>query len=243
MSEEKETSARGRLVGSARAVHHRPRLRVSFVLLVWFDCGCLVTCLWETLIFGTGDWLLFWGLSFVACLPQLFQLPGHNFPVRLFPTTTSAMTSTRRSTRSVAGEGAGLRLRGFRGELGGRMGDAPYRDTPRWRSRFVDDSDDRLFRQVTDDERSQRARSDRGGSAVASGQAEDDFIFAMNVGRASEVSRNLFSLGHQDLSSPVSTELRSSRRTSTEDMSGRLKSRILERLMRRNPNPSLDRQA
>ena len=34
--------------------------------------------------------------------------------------------------------------------------------TPRGPSRFVDDSDDRLFRQVTDDQQSQRARSDRG---------------------------------------------------------------------------------
>ena len=45
---------------------------------------------------------------------------------------------------------------------GGRMSDAPDRDTPCGRRRFVDDSDDRLFRQVTDDEQSQRARSDRG---------------------------------------------------------------------------------
>ena len=28
-------------------------------------------------MFGTGDRLLFWGLSFLACLPQLIQLSGH----------------------------------------------------------------------------------------------------------------------------------------------------------------------
>ena len=67
---------------------------------------------------------------------------------------------------------------------GGRMGDAPDRGTPRGRRRFADDRDDRLFRQVTDDEQSQRARSDRGGSAVASDQDENDFInFAMNIDR------------------------------------------------------------
>ena len=54
------------------------------------------------------------------------------------------------------------------------MGDAPDRDTPRGRGRFVDDSDDRLFRQVTDDEQSERARSDTGGSVLSSGQDEDD---------------------------------------------------------------------
>ena len=35
----------------------------------------MVTCVWETLIFGTRDWLLFWGLSFVACLPQITFRP------------------------------------------------------------------------------------------------------------------------------------------------------------------------
>ena len=83
VSEEKETSARGRLVGSACAVHRRPRLRVSLSLLVWIVVVSLLVC--ETLIFGTRDWLLFWGLSFAACLPQLsFRLgtgscPNHRF--------------------------------------------------------------------------------------------------------------------------------------------------------------------
>ena len=40
VSEEKETSARGRLVGIARAVHRRARLRVSFSSLVCFSFGC-----------------------------------------------------------------------------------------------------------------------------------------------------------------------------------------------------------
>ena len=44
-------------VGKIRAVHCRPRPRVIFSLLV-VCCGCLVTCVWETLIFGTRDWLL-----------------------------------------------------------------------------------------------------------------------------------------------------------------------------------------
>ena len=58
-------------------------------------------------MFGTGDWLLFWGLSFVACLPQLFQLFGHRsvpesqvINRRTFLRATSTMTSTPRSTRN-----------------------------------------------------------------------------------------------------------------------------------------------
>ena len=47
VSEEKETSARGRLVGSARAAHRRPRLRVSFsplIPLVWIVVVWLLVC-------------------------------------------------------------------------------------------------------------------------------------------------------------------------------------------------------
>ena len=58
-----------------RMSDRRPRLRVSFSLLVWIVV--VWSLVWEILIFGTGEWLLFWGLSFVACLPQLFQLPWH----------------------------------------------------------------------------------------------------------------------------------------------------------------------
>ena len=43
----------------------------------WFGLWLFGYLCGETLIFGTVDWLLLWGLSFVACLPQLFQLPGH----------------------------------------------------------------------------------------------------------------------------------------------------------------------
>ena len=40
VSVEKETSARGRLVGSARAVHRRSRLRVLVYLFWFFPFGC-----------------------------------------------------------------------------------------------------------------------------------------------------------------------------------------------------------
>ena len=70
VSEEKETSARGRLVGIARAVHRRPRLRVSF-------SGVLFSGVWDTLIFGTGDWFAFGEPFFCGLFTPTYPLPGH----------------------------------------------------------------------------------------------------------------------------------------------------------------------
>ena len=100
------------------------------------------------------------------------------------------MTSTPRSRRSVVDEEAilgGLRsgedLPDFdyedfeAGSTGqDRRGDDPDRDTPRSRGRFTDDGDDRIFRQVTDDEQGRGARPDRGGSVSGFGQEPLDFI-------------------------------------------------------------------
>ena len=65
-----------------------------------------------------------------------------------------------------------------------RRGEDPDRDTPRSRGRFTDDGDDRIFRQATDDEQAQRARSDRSGSESGLRHGHLDFIsMAMNMAR------------------------------------------------------------
>ena len=76
VSEEKETSARGRLVGIARAVHRRSRLRVSFSCLVCFPLVVVLWCvgnpdLWDRGLVCFGE-PLFCGL-FTPTNP----LPGH----------------------------------------------------------------------------------------------------------------------------------------------------------------------
>ena len=95
VSVEKETSARGRLVGSARAVHRRSRLRV-FAFLLWF-ISLLVVVLWCVWVGNPDLWdrglVCFWGtfLSWLVC-PQLAlrlgtgSCPNH-FPTRLRPST------------------------------------------------------------------------------------------------------------------------------------------------------------
>ena len=59
----------------------------------------MVTCVWETLIFGTRDWLLFGDLSFAACLPQL---PGH----RSGPQKVNALPERHRACHVRGEEGA-----------------------------------------------------------------------------------------------------------------------------------------
>ena len=76
VSVEKETSARGRLVGSARAVHRRPRLRVLVYLLWYFPFGCCSLVCGKPWSLGPGIGLLLGNLSFVACLPQLTHCLG-----------------------------------------------------------------------------------------------------------------------------------------------------------------------
>ena len=66
----------------------------------------------------------------------------------------------------------------------GRRGEDPGRDTPRSRGRYADDGDDRIFRQATDDEQTQRVRSDRSGSESGHRRGQFDFIrMAMNMAR------------------------------------------------------------
>ena len=85
----KETSARGRLVGSARAVHRRSRLH-----------------------FGTGDWFAFGEPFFVACLPQLTHClgtgscPNHRLSAVGLSYALETINSTPRSRRSVVDEEA-----------------------------------------------------------------------------------------------------------------------------------------
>ena len=65
-----------------------------------------------------------------------------------------------------------------------RRGEDPGRDTPRSRGRYTDDGDDRIFRQATDDEQTQRVRSDRSGSESGRRRGQFDFIsMAMNMAR------------------------------------------------------------
>ena len=48
-----------------------------YPFLVWFVfLWLLFSGVWETLIFGTGDWFVLGNLSFVACLPQLTHCLG-----------------------------------------------------------------------------------------------------------------------------------------------------------------------
>ena len=61
----KRPRAAARLVGTSRAACCRPRLRVN-PFLVWFVfLWLLFSGVWETLIFGTGDWIAFGGTFFL----------------------------------------------------------------------------------------------------------------------------------------------------------------------------------
>ena len=52
-------------------------LGCGYPFLVWFVfLWLLFSGVWETLIFGTGDWFVLGNLSFVACLPQLTHCLG-----------------------------------------------------------------------------------------------------------------------------------------------------------------------
>ena len=76
VSEEKETSTRGWLVGIARAVHRRSRLRVSFSILVFSHLVVVLLCVGNP---DLWDWGLvcFWG-TFLLWLvfPLLTLCPG-----------------------------------------------------------------------------------------------------------------------------------------------------------------------
>ena len=65
-----------------------------------------------------------------------------------------------------------------------RRGEDPGRDTPRGRGRYADNGDDRIFRQATDDEQTQRVYSDRSGSESGHRRGRFDFAsMAMDMAR------------------------------------------------------------
>ena len=79
----KRPRAAARLVGTSRAACCRPRLRVN-PFLVWFVfLWLLFSGVWETLIFGTGDWIAFGEPFFCGLFTPTYPLPGH----RLVPET------------------------------------------------------------------------------------------------------------------------------------------------------------
>ena len=73
----KRPRAAARLVGTSRAACCRPRLRVN-PFLVWFVfLWLLFSGVWETLIFGTGDWFAFGEPFFCGLFTPTNPLPGH----------------------------------------------------------------------------------------------------------------------------------------------------------------------
>ena len=73
----KRPRAVARLVGTSRAACCRPRLRVN-PFLVWFVfLWLLFSGVWETLIFGTGDWFAFGEPFFCGLFTPTYPLPGH----------------------------------------------------------------------------------------------------------------------------------------------------------------------
>ena len=73
----KRPRAAARLVGTSRAACCRPRLRVN-PFLVWFVfLWLLFSGVWETLIFGTGDWFAFGEPFFCGLFTPSYPLPGH----------------------------------------------------------------------------------------------------------------------------------------------------------------------
>ena len=73
----KRPRAAARLVGTSRAACCRSRLRVN-PFLVWFVfLWLLFSGVWETLIFGTGDWFAFGEPFFCGLFTPTYPLPGH----------------------------------------------------------------------------------------------------------------------------------------------------------------------
>ena len=68
----KRPRAAARLVGTIRAACRRSRLRVN-PFLFWL----LFSGVWETLIFGTGDWFAFGEPFFCGLFTPTYPLPGH----------------------------------------------------------------------------------------------------------------------------------------------------------------------
>ena len=73
----KRPRAAARLVGTSRAACCRPRLRVNPFLVWLFFLWLLFSGVWETLIFGTGDWFAFGEPFFCGLFTPTYPLPGH----------------------------------------------------------------------------------------------------------------------------------------------------------------------
>ena len=79
----KRPRAAVRLVGTIRAACRRSRLRVNS-----FPFWLLFSGVWETLIFGTGDWFAFGEPFFCGLFTPTYPLPGH----RLVPESQSVQS-------------------------------------------------------------------------------------------------------------------------------------------------------
>ena len=103
----KRPRAAARLVGTSRAACCRPRLRVN-PFLVWFVfLWLLFSGVWETLIFGTGDWFAFGEPFFCGLFTPTYPLPGHRLVPESHKTSPhgcfSELGLTRRDPRANLG--------------------------------------------------------------------------------------------------------------------------------------------
>ena len=73
----KRPRAAARLVGTSRAACCRSRLRVNPFLFWFVSLWLLFSGVWETLIFGTGDWFAFGEPFFCGLFTPTYPLPGH----------------------------------------------------------------------------------------------------------------------------------------------------------------------
>ena len=101
----KRPRAAARLVGTSRAACCRPRLRVN-PFLVWFVfLWLLFSGVWETLIFGTGDWFAFGEPFFCGLFTPTYPLPGH----RLVPESHIFIVSPGECASDVGRDGCPFR--------------------------------------------------------------------------------------------------------------------------------------
>ena len=73
----KRPRAAARLVGTSRAACCRSRLRVNPFLFWFVSFWLLFSGVWETLIFGTGNWFAFGESFFCGLFAPTNPLPGH----------------------------------------------------------------------------------------------------------------------------------------------------------------------
>ena len=123
----KRPRAAARLVGTSRAACCRLRLRVN-PFLVWFvSFWLLFSGVWETLIFGTGDWFAFGEPFFCGLFTPTYPLPGHRLVPESQPTNKQTKTNnnqTKESASEQASKQAGRQAgrRGAGRQAGGRAG-------------------------------------------------------------------------------------------------------------------------